>query len=48
MNLEEKQDPFPRRIRECAAGSGPNDAASGAIAQRFPVCLAAAAGAING
>jgi len=48
MNPEEKQDPFPRRIRECAAGMGTVDAAYGAIAQRFPVCLAAAAGAMNG
>ena len=48
MNPEEKQDPFPRRIRELAAGKGPNDAAFAAIAQRFPVRLAAAAGAMNG
>jgi hypothetical protein len=48
MSLEEKQDPFPRRVRDCAAGTGTYDAASGAIAQRFPVCLAATAGAMNG
>lgn len=47
MNPEEKQDPFPRRVREDAAGSDPSNAAFDSITHRFPVCLEAAAGTLT-